>query len=116
MKCAVILWLSITAPMAFASDILLVNGHIYTGNPAAKWVQAISISGTRIDALGTNDEIMRRKEPATRVIDLPSALSYPALSTAIRTCGSERSRCTVSISQLRTCISSPKTKNSLSRR
>ena len=79
MKCAVILWISIAAPMAFASDILLVNGHIYTGNPAAKWAQAISISGTRIDALGTNDEIMRRKEPTTRVIDLHQRTVIPGI-------------------------------------
>lgn len=64
---------------AFASDTILVNGHIYTGNPNAKWAQAISITGSRIDAIGTNDEIMRRKESRTRIIDLRQRTVIPGI-------------------------------------
>lgn len=64
---------------AFASDTILVNGHIYTGNPNAKWAQAISITGSHIDAIGTNDEIMRRKESGTRIIDLQQRTVIPGI-------------------------------------
>jgi len=64
---------------AFASDTIIVNGHIYTGNPNAKWAQAISITGSRIDAIGTNDEVMRRKESRTRIIDLKQRTVIPGI-------------------------------------
>ena len=53
-----------------ASDTLLIHGHIYTGNARAPWAQALAITGTRIDALGTDQEILARREPKTQVIDL----------------------------------------------
>src|ERR1700745_1714019 len=53
-----------------ASDTILIHGHIYTGNPKALWVQALAISGTRIEAAGTDDEILAHKQPQTKVIDL----------------------------------------------
>ena len=38
---------------AFGTDTLLVNGHIYTGNKAAPWADAIAIKGARIEAVGS---------------------------------------------------------------
>jgi hypothetical protein len=29
----------------FASDTVLIHGHIYTGNPGAPWAQALAITG-----------------------------------------------------------------------
>ena len=52
-----------------ASDTLLIHGHIYTGNAKAPWAQALAITGTRIDAVGTDQEILARREPKTQVID-----------------------------------------------
>jgi predicted amidohydrolase YtcJ len=66
-------------PTLFASDTLLVNGHIYTGNAAHAWVHAIAISGARIDAVGTNEEIMRRKDSQTKVIDLQQRTVIPGI-------------------------------------
>lgn len=40
--------------LAFAGDTLLVHGHIYTGNPQMPWAESLAISGTRIDAIGTD--------------------------------------------------------------
>ena len=37
-----------------ASDMILIHGHIYTGNPKAPWAQALAITGTKIDAVGTD--------------------------------------------------------------
>jgi hypothetical protein len=38
----------------FGSDTVLIHGHVYTGNPKAPWVQALAISGSRVDAVGTD--------------------------------------------------------------
>jgi hypothetical protein len=77
--CWIAISLSLASPVAFASDTLLVNGHIYTANPAAKFVQAMAITGTRIDALGTNEEIMALKAANTRVIDLQQRTVIPGI-------------------------------------
>ena len=63
-----------------ASDTLLIHGHIYTGNAKAPWVQALAISGTRIDAVGTDQEILARKQAQTKVIDLHGRTVIPGIS------------------------------------
>jgi predicted amidohydrolase YtcJ len=65
---------------AFGSDTLLVHGHIYTGNPKAPWAQALAISGTRIEAIGTDEEILARRETKTNVIDLQGRTVIPGIS------------------------------------
>lgn len=67
-------------PAVLASDTILVHGHIYTGNPKAPWVQALAISGTRIDAVGTDQEILARVQPQTKVIDLVGQTVIPGIS------------------------------------
>ena len=71
---AVSFWIAavatLTAPTCFASDTILIHGHIYTANPKAPWAQALALSGSRIDAVGTDAEISARKEAKTKVIDL----------------------------------------------
>ena len=74
-----IVMFALATPAVFASDTIFINGHIYTSNPAQKWVQAIAITGSRIDALGTNEEIMGRKEPGSRVIDLQQRTVIPGI-------------------------------------
>jgi len=64
----------------FASDTLLIHGHIYTGNPKAPWVQALAITGTRIDAAGSDREILGRQSPKTQVIDLEGKTVVPGFS------------------------------------
>ena len=63
-----------------ASDTLLIHGHIYTGNAKAPWAQALAITGTRIDAVGTNQEILARREAKTHVIDLQGRTVIPGIS------------------------------------
>jgi predicted amidohydrolase YtcJ len=63
-----------------ASDTLLVHGHIYTGNAKAPWAQALAITGTRIDAVGTDQEILSRKQAQTQVIDLRGRTVIPGIS------------------------------------
>ena len=68
------------AGTAFGSDTLLVHGHIYTGNPKAPWAQALAITGTRIDAVGTDEEILARREAKSEVIDLQGRTVIPGIS------------------------------------
>jgi predicted amidohydrolase YtcJ len=64
----------------FGSDTVLIHGHIYTGNPKAPWVQALAISGSRIDAVGTDGEILTRRSAKTEVIDLEGRTVVPGFS------------------------------------
>src|SRR5713226_2143240 len=64
----------------FASDTVLIHGHIYTGNPKAPWAQALAITGTRIDAVGSDSEILSRKSAKTETIDLQGRTVVPGFS------------------------------------
>jgi predicted amidohydrolase YtcJ len=64
----------------FASDTVLIHGHIYTGNPKTPWAQALAISGTRIEAVGTDQEILTHKQAQTKVIDLQGRTVIPGIS------------------------------------
>ena len=68
------------ATVAVGSDTLLIHGHIYTGNPKAPWAQALAITGTRIDAVGTDQEILSRQQAKTQVIDLHGQTVIPGIS------------------------------------
>jgi predicted amidohydrolase YtcJ len=63
-----------------ASDTLLIHGHIYTGNTKAPWAQALAITGTRIDAVGSDSDILARKEAKTEIIDLHGRTVIPGIS------------------------------------
>ncbi len=67
-------------PALLASDTVLIHGHIYTGNRKAPWAQALAISGTRIDAVGSDLEILKLKQAQTQVIDLQGRTVIPGIS------------------------------------
>lgn len=64
---------------AIASEVVWVHGRIYTANPAAPWAQALAISGTRIDAVGTDKEILKHRTGGTRVVDLKGHRVIPGI-------------------------------------
>ncbi len=66
----------------FASDTILIHGHVYTGNDRMLWAQALALSGTRIDAVGSDQEISTRREAKTKVIDLQGRTVIPGISDA----------------------------------
>lgn len=68
--------------VAYASDLLLVHGHIYTGNPAQPWVEALSVTGTRIDAVGSDAVVRSRRRRGSRVIDLQHRTVIPGIVDA----------------------------------
>ncbi len=65
---------------AFAADAILLHGHIYTGNPKAPWAQAMAITGTRVEAVGSDQEIARLQKPKTTVVDLHGRTVIPGIS------------------------------------
>src|SRR5216683_631577 len=76
--CAMLITLGWQGP-ALAGDTLLVHGHIYTGNPRAQWASALSVSGTRIEAVGTDAAILKRRGSRARVIDLHGQTVIPGI-------------------------------------
>ena len=65
------------APVTLA----LVNGRIYTMDPARPWVEALAIDGDRIVSAGTSAAIRAIARPA-RVIDLGGAFASPGFNDA----------------------------------
>ena len=68
-----------SAPTTLASDLLLLHGHIYTGKRAAPWAQALAVTGSRIDAVGTDKAMLKERRSATRVVDLHGRTVIPGI-------------------------------------
>jgi predicted amidohydrolase YtcJ len=64
---------------ALAGDTLLIHGHIYTGNPRAPWASALSVSGTHIEAVGTDAAILALRGSRAQVIDLHGQTIIPGI-------------------------------------
>jgi predicted amidohydrolase YtcJ len=64
------------------ADLVLVNGKIWTVNPAQPDAQAVACVNGRIGAVGPNEEIRRWVGPKTRVIDLAGKLVVPGFNDA----------------------------------
>ena len=61
------------------ADIILHNVKVAT-NRVPSFVEAIAIEGDKILAAGTTDEILRRRGPATQVIDVRGRTVIPGLN------------------------------------
>jgi hypothetical protein len=61
------------------ADIILHNAKIAT-NGAPSFVEAVAIEGGKFVATGANDEILRQRGPATRVIDAGGRTVIPGLN------------------------------------
>lgn len=61
-------------------DTVLVNGHVFTGSTAHPYVEAISIQGNRILAIGTSKAILLTAGKSTRQIDLGGRLVIPGIN------------------------------------
>jgi predicted amidohydrolase YtcJ len=64
------------------ADLILKNATVHTGDLAKPTAQAIAIKGRLIQAVGSNDEILRRAGSNTRVVDLRGATVVPGLADA----------------------------------
>lgn len=61
------------------ADVLLVNGHILTEDPAHAVVEALAIREGKVLAVGTNATVRALAGPGTRVIDLHGRSATPGL-------------------------------------
>jgi predicted amidohydrolase YtcJ len=62
---------------AYAADLILKNGKIVTLDPAQPQAEAIAITGGKIAAVGTNQQVAAQAGPGAKVIDLGGHLAIP---------------------------------------
>ncbi len=63
-----------------ASEIILYNGRITTQDSGKPEVSAVAISEGHVQAIGTDSEIMRLADAATKQIDLENRRVVPGLN------------------------------------
>ncbi len=64
------------------ADLILLNGTVYSVDPALPWAQAVAVGEDRILALGSSLDIQAYQDEATEVIDLKGALVLPGFTDA----------------------------------
>lgn len=64
------------------ATLILVNGRIFTGDPADFFVDAVAVSGNKIIAVGTTEQIQRLADVRTRVVDLGRRTAIPGINDA----------------------------------
>ena len=64
------------------ADTILINGKIFTANPAQPWAQALAISGDRIIAVGDTAAITALARDHTRRLDLGGRTVVPGFNDA----------------------------------
>ena len=62
------------------ADVILHNGKIATVNPKQPDAQAAAIEGGRFVAVGSDDDVLKLRGPATQVIDLAGRRAIPGLN------------------------------------
>ncbi len=62
-----------------AADLVLTNGKIITVDARDSIAQALAVSGGKIVAVGTNDQMKARTGPRTQVVDLRGRTATPGL-------------------------------------
>ena len=61
-------------------DLILINGRINTVDANLPQAQAVAVSGSRIQAVGSNEEIARLASAQTRIIDLKGRTLIPGFN------------------------------------
>lgn len=57
--------------------LAIINGRVWTGNPAQPWAEAIAVTGDRLAIVGTNAAVKAQVPASARVIDAKGALVTP---------------------------------------
>lgn len=60
-----------------SATLVILNGKVWTADPAHPRTEAVAIAGDRIAAVGTNDEIRKWIGPKTQTIDARGASVLP---------------------------------------
>src|SRR2546421_7968058 len=69
--------LQAASPPSNAADTIILNARIYTVNPQQPAAEALAISGEKILAVGTKNEIEKYRGASTRIIDAQGHLVLP---------------------------------------
>src|SRR2546427_8500792 len=69
--------LQAASPPSNAADTIILNARIYTVNPQQPSAEALAISGEKILAVGTKNEIEKYRGASTRIIDAQGDLVLP---------------------------------------
>jgi len=86
--CTISMLLAENNPSQPKADVILVHGNIYTGVEvpssfhAMQRVEALAIGGDRVQAVGTENEILKLKGPQTQVINLGGHFVMPGFNDA----------------------------------
>src|SRR6266567_4392613 len=86
--CTISMLLAENNPSQPKADVILVHGNIYTGVEvpssfhAMQRVEALAIRGDRVQAAGTESEILKLKGPQTQVINLGGHFVMPGFNDA----------------------------------
>jgi hypothetical protein len=78
-------WLVLAASIGLRAeppDVVYVNGNIYTLDAVRPRAEALAVAGDRIAAVGSRGEVMRSRQPSTRVVDLKGRTVLPGLIDA----------------------------------
>ncbi len=64
------------------ASLVVLNGRVWTGEPARPWAEALAVRGDRIAAVGSSEEVRAMIGEGTRVIDASGGLVTPGLIDA----------------------------------
>lgn len=65
-----------------SADLILVGGHVVTGDPERPTASAVAIRHGRIAAVGTDDEALAQRASGVEVVDLRGRTAVPAFNDA----------------------------------
>ena len=67
---------------AQTSDLILINGNIFTSDTARLYVQALAIKAGRITAIGSTKNLEKLAKKSTKILDLGGMLVVPGFNDA----------------------------------
>jgi len=82
MACCAGLVVLVACAGASAPDTILVNGKVFTSNPAQPWAEAVAIRGDRVIAVGNTAEIAALAGSSTRRLDAGGRTIMPGINDA----------------------------------
>jgi len=77
--CASLCSFSASAQQKKPAELLLTNGRIFTSDPGNPWAEAVAVSGGRILAVGSDQDLAQYRGPDTNVIDLAGRMAMPGI-------------------------------------
>src|SRR5690349_4665710 len=60
-----------------AVDLILHNARVYTAEPGQPLQQAIAVENGKVSAVGSDAQVLRLKQPGTRIVDLGGKVLMP---------------------------------------